>query len=217
MKIIFIRHAESIKNVEKRHGKAASIFGLTSKGVAETEILARKILFKGSIIDKIYASDSNQATETSKIFSNILSVNTIVLENFQSLDYGIVCGMSTDEIKKEYPEIQAQVDFFNLNKLHPKDFNIPSMETALDFEKRINNALSFIFDNSNNDSTVAVITHTSIINFAINIFNHFPLSITNGDFKRYNLPNLSFTIVKIDINTRILVDIEINKNHEAVS
>jgi broad specificity phosphatase PhoE len=212
VRIIFIRHAESIKNIEKRHGKAASGFGLTTQGIESSISLAKKLVTNGVRIDKIYASDSTQAIETANILSTYLGINFTCLENFQSLDYGIVCGFSTDEISRLYPNVQSQIDLFNANKLHPKEFNIPDMESAISFDQRISRALESILEKSNNDSTLAVITHTSIINFLINSVVSFPNSLIDSNFKRYNLANLSFTTIIIDKGTHYLENIEININ-----
>ncbi len=212
MKIIFVRHAESIKNIERRHGKAASGFGLTTNGTESSIALAKKLLTKDFRIDDIYASDSQQAKETATILSKHLGINVTYLENFHSLDYGIVCGFSTDEIKLLYPNVQSQIDLFNSNKLHPKEFSIPDMESAFSFDERIRKALNTVLNKSSNDSTVAVITHTSIINFVINSVVSFPNSLIDSDFKRYNLANLSFTTINIDKRTHQLESIEININ-----
>lgn len=97
MKIIFIRHAESIKNIERRHGKAADGFGLTAKGIETSFTLGKRLLINDFNIDAVYTSNSQQVTETADIISNLLDINVIYLENFQSLDYEIVCGFTTEE------------------------------------------------------------------------------------------------------------------------
>jgi broad specificity phosphatase PhoE len=95
MKIYFSRHGESQANIVHEISNRGLKHGLTRKGRAHAEDLARRLA--GLPIHKIYSSPVLRAIETSIIVANRLDLEYEVTDALREYDCGIAEGRS-DEI-----------------------------------------------------------------------------------------------------------------------
>jgi broad specificity phosphatase PhoE len=147
MRIILIRHGESVSDVENRYGGAFDD-KLTAKGEAQARKLSEKVSRKG--IEIIYSSNLSRARETAEIIGKhldrpIQSIESMRERNF----YGILTGLRKDEAAKKFPEEVKKLTLYR-NTIH-------SGETYDEFRTRI----IFSIDNISrgNHKIVAIVTH----------------------------------------------------------
>ncbi len=212
MKLFLIRHGEAIKNVQNRHGQFANDLGLTEQGILDCKAIAVEIKKLFPVIHKIYTSEAKPAVETAGILSQSLNTKVIVLNNFKSLHYGIVCGLSTEEVRNLFPDISRQIELYNTNKLHPKDFTIPEMESLSSFENRINGQLNHILEIETDESIVIIIVHASTFNLLLNSIQIYPMKVETCAFYRYSANNLATAYININRSTRKVSSLIVNFN-----
>ncbi len=105
MKILFMRHGQSIDDIENRYGGWAD-YPLTEKG--QEDIRAKISLIKNlnEQFEAIYSSPFKRAFESASILSELLLFPLFPFEFLKERNtYGILSGMSKEEAKKKYPEL----------------------------------------------------------------------------------------------------------------
>jgi len=101
-----IRHAESAWNAMGLWQGHADP-GLSSRGVAQAEALARTLAGEG--IEAIVASDLRRARETARVVADLLGLEAIHDPRLRERDLGAWSGLSTPQIAGRWPEDLARV------------------------------------------------------------------------------------------------------------
>ncbi len=94
MKILFVRHGESVDDIEDRYGGWAD-FDLTEKGMVQITKAVKKISLLSTDFEIVLTSPLKRAFQTAKIISNQLSLNLEVLEYLKERNLnGILTGLT---------------------------------------------------------------------------------------------------------------------------
>ena len=198
IELLLIRHSESDKNVEGRHGHSEGVFYLTEKGKKEVSKLNSLLKKNVSKIDSVYTSKTIASIETGIRIADFWKLKLNVKEQINSLDMGVLSGLSFEEMSSKYPNLYKSINLYENGMLHPKYFDIPKAEKLDDFEDRIKSELLQILNENKDNATVIVIAHRSTITMICNlIWNKF-IPASKRFYRKIKLPLLSITSLRID-------------------
>lgn len=148
MKILFVRHGESIDDIEDRYGGSAD-FDLTDKGREQVFESAKKISSFNEKFDVVLSSPLKRALQSAEIIANELHLEVEVFEYLKERNLnGILTGLVRSEAKEKYPEVV---------ETHSRWEYIDGSERTEDFNNRVKNAIKYLLRMEHN-SLVAV-TH----------------------------------------------------------
>ena len=169
--IYLVRHSESTKNVNNLFGDESAMFGLTEKGVADTEILANKI---ASIVSKnfnsynFYSSPDIRSTATANILTTLLNNEFQIINSLLPIHAGILSGINEEKADIDYPELMRKKKLFRDGKLDGYAISYPNGENVKDFQDRvISDFKNILAINSNN---LFIVTHQSVITALLSFF-----------------------------------------------
>jgi broad specificity phosphatase PhoE len=104
MRLLLIRHAESIANAEGRlQGQFDS--PLSDEGREQARTLARRLRRAKWQVAAIYASDLSRAAETAEIVGRALGLPVTLDPRLREYDAGVLNGLTWDEIQARYPAL----------------------------------------------------------------------------------------------------------------
>lgn len=148
MKILFVRHGESIDDIEDRYGGAAD-FDLTQKGREQVLESAKKIASLDEKFEIILSSPLKRASQSAEIISKELGVKVEIFEYLKERNLnGVLTGLVRSEAKVKYPEVV---------ETHNRWEYVDGSERTEDFNTRVKNAIKYLLD-MKYDALVAV-TH----------------------------------------------------------
>lgn len=133
MKVLFMRHGESVDDLTDQYGGWAD-FDLTPKGRKQIKGRLREIKKLSITFEKVLTSPLNRARETAKIVGNTFS---IPVESFVYLKekngYGLLSGMNKEFAKESYPELVGALDTY-----------VPGSESQEKFDDRVTISVSLM-------------------------------------------------------------------------
>ncbi len=148
MKILFVRHGESVDDIEDRYGGWAD-FDLTEKGLHQATKVTDEISALDIDFEIVLTSPLRRAAQTAEIISNQLNLHSEVLAYLKERNLnGILTGLTRNEARIKYPK---------LVEAHSNWQYVDGSERAEDFETRVRNACDYILE-LKYDSIIAV-TH----------------------------------------------------------
>lgn len=202
MTIFFIRHSESLKTAEDRHGGIG--MPLTILGINNTKEII-KFLIEQEKIDytkfDFFSSETVQVLQTAKIFENELGVKINIVSEIKNISIGVLDGLSKKEAKEQYPEIAENLEKWRKNEISINNFKIPDAENINEFYNRI---YTFI-ENKVNKKKSLVIFGTRSVGVAIaNIFSSFSRDLDVANYKRYLFDTSSVSKFQYD-NTEVKI------------
>jgi broad specificity phosphatase PhoE len=124
-----------------------------------------------------------------------LGVTVVRRAMLRAVNFGVVSGRSTDEIKSAFPESYRQMQLYEQGLLHPRDFRIPGREPFVRFEKRILRFVESCAKKHAASETILVFAHRSYITMAVNVLAAYPRSAASLSYNRLEVPNLSISTV----------------------
>jgi broad specificity phosphatase PhoE len=195
MNLILIRHGQSYKNIQGRHGRHSNHLKLTDEGKRSTLTFSKTFLSKNFEKHKIISANTGASIQTAQIFSSQQKSDFKIIQGLESVSYGILGGLQSSQIKKQFPVYYNQILNYNKGLLHPKDYTIPEMENIKSFEKRVIKSLKLIC-NLGND--VILFTHASTVTMILNIILVSTDSVINNSFTRYKTDNLGISKLIMD-------------------
>jgi broad specificity phosphatase PhoE len=152
MRLLFIRHGETLANVEGRlQGLLDS--PLTERGRAQARALAARLRREGEALSAIYASDLSRATVTAEIVGAELEAPIVLDARLREFDAGLLTGLLEPEIKRLHPET------WHAFRHSPEWVPIPGGEGNEAFHARLAAALEEIEGKHGEGDTVAVVAH----------------------------------------------------------
>ena len=187
LKLLFIRHAQSTGNMEKRmqgHGE----FPLSALGVQQTEKLAQRLLEEGWLPTHVYSSPLRRAAQTAQILVDAVqtaplpaAVSDLIdatvetpwdeetpppiaiayadeLKEFQN---GIFQGLTWAEAMAQYPELCQALE------ASPDWLLIPGAETLADARSRAGQFIQRLLQTHHNGDRVWIVTHSWILQHLI--------------------------------------------------
>ncbi len=100
--ITFLRHGESVGNVEERFQGHAD-FPLTEKGSAQARALADRWQVEGMTFDRCIASPLLRACQTAEIISKALEIPLELDPDWMEINNGLVAGLTTEQAEHGGP------------------------------------------------------------------------------------------------------------------
>jgi broad specificity phosphatase PhoE len=152
MKLLLIRHGQSIANAEGRlQGQFDS--PLTDLGREQARALARRLLREGWGVSAFYASDLSRAAETADLLGAGLDAPVILDQRLREYDVGVLNGVIWREIEVLYPEIWHGLH-------HSTEWvPIPAEEGNEAFHARLSAVLADIQAGHEEGEVVGVVSH----------------------------------------------------------
>ena len=133
MKILFVRHGESVDDIEDRYGGSAD-FDLTEKGKKQISESAKKIATLDENFEIILTSPLKRAFQTAEIIANELHLEVEVFAYLKERNLnGVLTGLVRSEAQKKYPEVV---------ETHNRWEYVDGSERTEDFNTRVKMQLS---------------------------------------------------------------------------
>ena len=104
MRLLLIRHAESIGNAENLF-QGQRDYPLSARGVAQAQRLAVRL--KDRHLDQIYASPLSRADHTAQVVAAAKGMSVTPLPDVMEYDFGQLSGMSWAQIQAQHPDLAA--------------------------------------------------------------------------------------------------------------
>lgn len=149
LKLILIRHAETIWNEELRYIGSTDLelseLGRKNASLAADYLASEKI-------DAIFSSDLRRAVETAAAIAAPHELPVTTLPELREIDFGDWEGLTHTEISQKYEDLIGEW------LADPLAAVIPAGEKWPDFERRVTGGLQKVIDSLAN-GTAAVITH----------------------------------------------------------
>ncbi len=170
MKIFLCRHGQALDDLNNTFGGWADD-ELTSAGVNESKILAKKLSEKG--IQKIFSSSLKRAKQTAEIIGNELKLASEFRDDLREMNkYGFLTGMNKDWAKKHYPDIVEKIKEWN--------YSVEGGESIESFTQRLSKFIDLL--NSLEFESVCIVTHTGPIWFVTEMILEKRINLGNADF-----------------------------------
>lgn len=198
MKIILIRHGESVDDVLDCYGGAAD-YPLSDSGKQTAEEVAH--LLSDSPIEKIYSSPLKRAIQTAEAIDAIKQCGIITIKGLRERNsYGVLSGCNKDLSKEIYGYLLSELngkpgDYYS-------DELVLGAEPKSEFDQRVKNALIRVAEDAqtNRYQLVTVVIHG-------NVTRSIYQNILKQD-KKIDLDLLARTVLEYDNGTFTLVSKE---------
>lgn len=154
---IFVRHAECQKNLIGVTGGEGT--RLTEKGVGQATLLADELSDK-LYQPKIVACPAIQVIETAEILAARLQRPFIIDERLVAAGMGIVNGLTSEEMKRLYPEYASQLEKWRNLEIEAHELQIPGIEPPKAFWSR---TVSSLIAHKEGDQIVVVATRSIMV------------------------------------------------------
>ncbi len=182
MKILLIRHGQTIANAEKKYlGRGHSPF--TALGLEQNADALSKLGQKD--IDMIYSSPSDRCMSSANEFAAFKKKQVILDARLSEIDFGRFEGLTWQKAEKDYPtEFKAFCEA-------PQNYSFPEGESQKELDER---TLSFIEEiKSNSHENIAVFSHGGTI---MSILSHL-LEIEAHQKWRFKITHGSVSLIEI--------------------
>jgi broad specificity phosphatase PhoE len=185
VRLLLIRHAESVGNRERRL-QGRTDFPLTTRGRRQAEELAAALAQEE--VGAVYSSPIGRALETAEAIAGRLRLTVEVETALQEYDFGDMSGLTWAKIRELRPQLIEEL------LSDSADFpRYPGEEGREEFRERVCGALWRISELHAREEAVAVVTHAGPI--AV-----FLLDVLQRGYQRpmpFTLENASVTTVEI--------------------
>jgi broad specificity phosphatase PhoE len=133
-RLILIRHATAIKNIEDRHGGC----GTSLVPAADTQIseLGLRLCEFSIHPTVVYASDPPQSQETARFLGEHFGVPVVADDRLRPLDLGVLGGLSNEEARKLWPGPASCIAAWRRGEIEICDLAIPNAENYDRFYER---------------------------------------------------------------------------------
>ncbi len=153
MRLLLIRHGESVGNAERRlQGHLDS--PLSDRGRHEAALLAERL--SRLQIDTLYTSPLIRASETAAMVAEQRGLTVTHQDGLMERDVGEAAGLTRQEILERFP------DFARARAEGRLDVDVPGWEQDGAFNERVGRTINYI-TNHHDGQTVAAITHGGVI------------------------------------------------------
>lgn len=182
MKLILVRHGETVWNLEQRV-QGLSDIELSERGTEQAKILGRCL--KDEAIERIVSSPLKRAYQTARAIGRFHDVDIEIDEDLRELDQGVFDGLTFREMRKRY------ASFLSKWAVDPGPLVIPGGESLVDLQRRAWPAIERIIAISKN---TLVVSH----NFTIAVILCNLQSLRLASFRDVTVDVASRTYVSVD-------------------
>ena len=202
MEIYFVRHGQTVWNVEKRF-QGLSDSPLTELGITQAKLLGEKL--KDIKFDKFYSTSLKRANDTANYIKGNRKQEVEIFDDFVEISMGDMEGMGHEEFKKLYPE-QVKNFFFNQLEYNPSSFK---GESFLEVRERVIKGLNKFVELNKNYERVLVVSHGATLKTLLHYISGKDISTLSDEA----IPkNTSYTIVKYQNGKFEIIDFS-NTSH----
>ena len=188
MEIYFVRHGQTIWNVEKRF-QGLSDSPLTELGITQAKLLGKKL--KDIKFDKFYSTSLKRAYDTANYIKGNRKQKVEIFDDFVEISMGDMEGIKQEDFKKLYPE-QVKNFFFNQLEYDPSSFG---GESFLEVRERVIRGLNKFIELNKNYERVLVVSHGATLKTLLHYISGKDISTLSDE----EIPkNTSYTIVKYE-------------------
>ena len=188
MEIYFVRHGQTVWNVEKRF-QGLSDSPLTELGITQAKLLGEKL--KNIKFDKFYSTSLKRANDTANYIKGNREQEVEIFNDFVEISMGDMEGIQQEEFKKLYPE-QVKNFFFNQLEYDPSSFG---GESFLEVRERVAKGLDKFIDLNKDYERVLVVSHGATLKTLLHYISGKDISTLSDEV----IPkNTSYTIVKYE-------------------
>ena len=196
MEIYFVRHGQTIWNVEKRF-QGLSDSPLTELGITQAKLLGEKL--KDIKFDKFYSTSLKRANDTANYIKGNREQEVEIFNDFVEISMGDMEGIQQEEFKKLYPE-QVKNFFFNQLEYDPSSFG---GESFLEVRERVAKGLDKFIDLNKDYERVLVVSHGATLKTLLHYISGKDISTLSDEV----IPkNTSYTIVKYENGKFEIID-----------
>ena len=164
MKLYFVRHGETIWNVEKRF-QGSSDSPLTEKGILQAKLLSDYL--KNENFDAFYSSPAKRAMDTANMIIQSRNQNLNIINHFSEISIGDMEGVESHIFKKKYPELFHNF-FFDPQNYDPKVINGESFQ---ELENRVKIGLDNLISQHRENEKVLLVSHGGTLRTLFNLIN----------------------------------------------
>jgi broad specificity phosphatase PhoE len=182
MRLILIRHGESVGNFENRL-QGQEDYPLTEQGRRQAVLTSHRLLDLGTTV--VYSSHLMRARETAIAIGERLGIEPFITEDLSEYHFGEMSGMTYAQIRERFGAIA-----------NPAERTYPGEEGRDNFFNRVTSTLWQIAA-THTDETVAVISHGGPIAL-------FCQSVLGLPYKRpmpFAISNCSLSIIEASITS----------------
>lgn len=202
MEIYFVRHGQTIWNVEKRF-QGLSDSPLTELGITQAKLLDEKL--KNIKFDKFYSTSLKRAYDTANYIKGNREQKVEIFDDFVEISMGDMEGIKQEDFKKLYPE-QVKNFFFNQLEYDPSSFG---GESFLEVRERVIRGLNKFIELNKNYERVLVVSHGATLKTLLHYISGKDISTLSDEA----IPkNTSYTIVKYENGKFEIIDFS-NTSH----
>ena len=202
MEIYFVRHGQTIWNVEKRF-QGLSDSPLTELGITQAKLLGEKL--KDIKFDKFYSTSLKRANDTANYIKGNRKQEVEIFDDFVEISMGDMEGIQQEEFKKLYPE-QVKNFFFNQLEYNPSSFK---GESFLEVRERVAKGLEKFIKLNQDYERVLVVSHGATLKTLLHYISGKDISTLSDEA----IPkNTSYTIVKYQNGKFEIIDFS-NTSH----
>ena len=188
MEIYFVRHGQTIWNVEKRF-QGLSDSPLTELGITQAKLLGEKL--KDIKFDKFYSTSLKRANDTANYIKGNREQEVEIFDDFVEISMGDMEGIQQEEFKKLYPE-QVKNFFFNQLEYNPSSFK---GESFIEVRERVAKGLEKFIKLNQDYERVLVVSHGATLKTLLHYISGKDISTLSDEA----IPkNTSYTIVKYE-------------------
>ena len=149
MKLILVRHGESVGNFENRL-QGQEDYPLTDLGEKQAALTADRLAAEG--VTRLYTSPLLRAAATAEAIAGRLGCETMVLPGVAEYSFGALSGMTYREVREHFAATPETAN------LPPNEREYPGEEGRENFARRVTDAIWGIVD-GHRDDTAAVVSH----------------------------------------------------------
>lgn len=196
MEIYFVRHGQTIWNVEKRF-QGLSDSPLTELGITQAKLLGEKL--KDIKFNKFYSTSLKRAYDTANYIKGNRKQKVEIFDDFVEISMGDMEGIKQEDFKKLYPE-QVKNFFFNQLEYNPSSFG---GESFLEVRERVIRGLNKFIELNKNYERVLVVSHGATLKTLLHYISGKDISTLSDEA----IPkNTSYTIVKYENGKFEIID-----------
>lgn len=151
MKLVLIRHGESIGNLNQViYGRTD--YELTQKGVEQSEAVRQQLSNENLLT--IYSSPLKRALHLAQLIAQDHGVQVHIDKRISEMNYGLFEGLTPQEVEIQYGE--SYQNYLN----HYETYIIPEGEGYFEFRERVYDFLQMLLTK---EGTFIIVTHSGVI------------------------------------------------------
>ena len=164
MKILFVRHAETDWNKANRFQGIIDI-DISEHGQHQANLLSEYLYKQIPDINKIYTSPLKRTKHTAMLVAKKFNLNITALDSLIEYSVGVFAGKNIDEITTNDQYQDTYEDFMKENNWNL----VPAAEKFDSRYQRAIKALQTIFNDSDKDSCILVVSHGGFMQTLISV------------------------------------------------